>query len=174
MSPAYPHTPMCPLRHESSWTAGKMTCVCPSFSSLSACEEASHSARSRPFLPVIPAPHLSPLSSHILGPDPGHLASLLFPHRTGSPLLVGADNVLELQMDTANEGEGAYEAELAVHLPQGAHYMRARSNVEVRPPPWEQYTGPGSRWSLGSLVSLPESLSSLLLCSQRCNFLFFI
>ncbi|XP_025217830.1 integrin alpha-IIb [Theropithecus gelada] len=49
---------------------------------------------------------------------------------TGSPLLVGADNVLELQMDTANEGEGAYEAELAVHLPQGAHYMRARSNVE--------------------------------------------
>ncbi|XP_011523051.2 integrin alpha-IIb isoform X1 [Homo sapiens] len=49
---------------------------------------------------------------------------------TGSPLLVGADNVLELQMDAANEGEGAYEAELAVHLPQGAHYMRALSNVE--------------------------------------------
>ncbi|XP_017731558.1 PREDICTED: integrin alpha-IIb isoform X2 [Rhinopithecus bieti] len=49
---------------------------------------------------------------------------------TGSPLLVGADNVLKLQMDTANEGEGAYEAELAVHLPQGAHYMRALSNVE--------------------------------------------
>ncbi|KAK2110734.1 Integrin alpha-IIb [Saguinus oedipus] len=49
---------------------------------------------------------------------------------TGSPLLVGADNVLELQMDAANKGEGAYEAELAVHLPQGAHYMRALSNVE--------------------------------------------
>ncbi|EHH58199.1 hypothetical protein EGM_07993 [Macaca fascicularis] len=49
---------------------------------------------------------------------------------TGSPLLVGADNVLELQMDTANEGEGAYEAELSVHLPQGAHYMRARSGFE--------------------------------------------
>ncbi|XP_012299421.2 integrin alpha-IIb isoform X2 [Aotus nancymaae] len=49
---------------------------------------------------------------------------------TGSPLLVGADNVLELQMDAANKGEGAYEAELAVHLPQGAHYMRALSNIE--------------------------------------------
>lgn len=35
-------------------------------------------------------------------------------------------------MDAANEGEGAYEAELAVHLPPGAHYMRAVSNVEVR------------------------------------------
>uniref|UniRef100_A0A2K5EAV8 Integrin subunit alpha 2b n=1 Tax=Aotus nancymaae TaxID=37293 RepID=A0A2K5EAV8_AOTNA len=49
---------------------------------------------------------------------------------TGSPLLVGADNVLELQMDAANKGEGAYEAELAVHLHQGAHYMRALSNIE--------------------------------------------
>ncbi|XP_054565094.1 integrin alpha-IIb [Eptesicus fuscus] len=48
----------------------------------------------------------------------------------GAPLLIGADNVLELKMDAANEGEGAYEAELAVHLPQGAHYMRAVSNVQ--------------------------------------------
>ncbi|XP_038183611.1 integrin alpha-IIb [Arvicola amphibius] len=47
-----------------------------------------------------------------------------------SPLLIGADNVLELKIDAANEGEGAYEAELAVHLPPGAHYMRALSNVE--------------------------------------------
>nr|XP_012642183.1 integrin alpha-IIb isoform X1 [Microcebus murinus] len=49
---------------------------------------------------------------------------------TGSPLLVGADNVLELQMDAANKGEGAYEAELATRLPAGAHYMQALSNVE--------------------------------------------
>ncbi|XP_053426305.1 integrin alpha-IIb [Nycticebus coucang] len=49
---------------------------------------------------------------------------------TSSPLLVGADNVLELQMDAANKGEGAYEAELAVHLPSGAYYMHALSNVE--------------------------------------------
>ncbi|XP_039702645.1 integrin alpha-IIb isoform X2 [Pteropus medius] len=48
----------------------------------------------------------------------------------GSPLLIGADNVLELQMEAANNGEGAYEAELAVYLPPGAHYMRALSNVE--------------------------------------------
>ncbi|KAM4842872.1 integrin alpha-IIb [Thomomys bottae] len=47
-----------------------------------------------------------------------------------SPLLIGADNILELQMDAVNEGEGAYEAELAVHLPPGAHYMRAFSNME--------------------------------------------
>lgn len=47
-----------------------------------------------------------------------------------SPLLIGADNVLELKIDAANEGEGAYEAELAVHLPPGAHYMRALSDVE--------------------------------------------
>uniref|UniRef100_A0A8C3VYH6 Integrin alpha-IIb n=1 Tax=Catagonus wagneri TaxID=51154 RepID=A0A8C3VYH6_9CETA len=49
---------------------------------------------------------------------------------TGSPLLIGADNVLELHVDAANEGEGAYEAELVVHLPPGAHYMRALSNVK--------------------------------------------
>ncbi|KAL2764887.1 integrin alpha-IIb preproprotein, partial [Daubentonia madagascariensis] len=49
---------------------------------------------------------------------------------TGYPLLVGADNVLELQMNAANEGEGAYEAELATRLPPGAHYMHALSDVE--------------------------------------------
>ncbi|XP_058417162.1 integrin alpha-IIb [Diceros bicornis minor] len=48
----------------------------------------------------------------------------------GSPLLIGVDNVLELQMDAANKGEGAYEAELAVHLPPGAHYMQALSNIK--------------------------------------------
>lgn len=37
-------------------------------------------------------------------------------------------------MDAANEGEGAYEAELAVFLPPGAHYMRAVSNMEEPPP----------------------------------------
>ncbi|XP_074080402.1 integrin alpha-IIb [Macrotis lagotis] len=48
----------------------------------------------------------------------------------GSPLLIGADNVLELQVDTSNEGEGAYEAELAVYLPPGAHFMQALSDVK--------------------------------------------
>lgn len=40
--------------------------------------------------------------------------------------------MLELKIEAANDGEGAYEAELAVHLPPGAHYMRALSNIEVR------------------------------------------
>ncbi|KAI4556835.1 hypothetical protein MJT46_020022, partial [Ovis ammon polii x Ovis aries] len=62
--------------------------------------------------------------------QPPWLYSLLNHHRKGSPLLIGADNVLELRMDAANEGEGAYEAELAVFLPPGAHYMRAVSNME--------------------------------------------
>lgn len=49
---------------------------------------------------------------------------------TGSPLMIGADNVLQLQVNAANEGEGAYEAELVVHLPPGAHYMQAFGNME--------------------------------------------
>ncbi|XP_074117207.1 integrin alpha-IIb isoform X6 [Sminthopsis crassicaudata] len=48
----------------------------------------------------------------------------------GSPLVIGADNVLKLQVDTSNEGEGAYEAELAVHLPQGSHFMQALSDIK--------------------------------------------
>lgn len=76
---------------------------------------------------------LSPVLPPDSGPEPGLF--LLSSRRTGSPLLIGADNVLELKMDAANEGEGAYEAELAVHLPLGAHYMRALSDVEVRAPP---------------------------------------
>ncbi|XP_033619035.1 integrin alpha-IIb [Fukomys damarensis] len=48
---------------------------------------------------------------------------------TGSPLLIGAENLLELHASVANEGEGAYEAELAVQLPPGAHYMRALSDL---------------------------------------------
>ncbi|KAM6174668.1 integrin alpha-IIb [Erethizon dorsatum] len=47
----------------------------------------------------------------------------------GAPLLIGAENLLELRVATANEGEGAYEAELAVQLPLGAHYMRALSDM---------------------------------------------
>uniref|UniRef100_F6RI44 Integrin subunit alpha 2b n=1 Tax=Monodelphis domestica TaxID=13616 RepID=F6RI44_MONDO len=48
----------------------------------------------------------------------------------GSPLLIRADNVLELRVNASNEGEGAYEAELAVHLPPGAHFMQALSDVK--------------------------------------------
>ncbi|XP_021095858.1 integrin alpha-IIb isoform X1 [Heterocephalus glaber] len=47
----------------------------------------------------------------------------------GAPLLIGAENLLELHATVANEGEGAYEAELALQLPPGAHYMRALSDM---------------------------------------------
>ncbi|XP_023573970.1 integrin alpha-IIb isoform X2 [Octodon degus] len=47
----------------------------------------------------------------------------------GAPLLIGAENLLEVRVAAANEGEGAYEAELAVQLPPGAHYVRALSDV---------------------------------------------
>lgn len=76
--------------------------------------------------------HCPPSAASPLTPSPQLHSSL--PHRTtGSPLLIGADNVLELQIEAVNEGEGAYEAELVVRLPPGAHYMRALSNIEVGP-----------------------------------------
>lgn len=101
-----------------------------------------------------PIHYPQPLSSQTASLDPASSALLPSPHRKGSPLLIGADNVLELQMEAANEGEGAYEAELAVYLPPGAHYMRALSNIEVRHPPplphQGHYLGPGRCWSLDS------------------------
>lgn len=107
-----------------------------------------------PLCPMRPVSHLGPRSSsQILYLDSAFLTSPISPHRMGSPLLIGADNVLELQIDAANEGEGAYEAELAVHLPAGAHYMRALSNIEVSPPPW------GIARDLGSGSQLPHESS---------------
>lgn len=68
-------------------------------------------------------------------------------------------------MDAANEGEGAYEAELAVHLPQGAHYMRAVSNVQVSPW-WRALLGPERyRPSPPSEPPLP------MLCCKSCDLL---
>ncbi|XP_038609860.1 integrin alpha-IIb [Tachyglossus aculeatus] len=49
---------------------------------------------------------------------------------SGGPLLVGADNVLELHVAAANEGEGAYEAELALRLPPSTHFMRAATTQQ--------------------------------------------
>lgn len=54
------------------------------------------------------------------------------PCRAGAPLLIGAENLLKLGVTAANEGEGAYEAELAIQLPLGAHYMQALSDLPVR------------------------------------------
>lgn len=91
----------------------------------------SHCVRGSPTLSALSLRALpeSPLLLLASGPKP---STSPHTHRGDSPLLIGADNVLELKIDAANEGEGAYEAELAVHLPPGAHYMRALSNVEVR------------------------------------------
>lgn len=78
--------------------------------------------------------------------------------------------MLKLQMDAANEGEGAYEAEMAVHLPPCAHYMRAFSNTEVRLPPQDVtwLPGPERCCSLGL-----SSILSLTLCCKSCDSFFF-
>ncbi|KYO46606.1 integrin alpha-V isoform C [Alligator mississippiensis] len=46
-------------------------------------------------------------------------------------LLIGAENMVHIKADAANEGEGAFEAELQVQLPPSAHYQRAVSNMQV-------------------------------------------
>ncbi|KYO46604.1 integrin alpha-V isoform A [Alligator mississippiensis] len=45
-------------------------------------------------------------------------------------LLIGAENMVHIKADAANEGEGAFEAELQVQLPPSAHYQRAVSNMQ--------------------------------------------
>lgn len=74
-------------------------------------------------------------------------------------------------MDAANEGEGAYEAELAVHLPPGAHYMRAISNIEV------MLHFRGITMDLGGARALAlifhlRAPTSLPHCSKNCDFFF--
>lgn len=63
-------------------------------------------------------------------------------------------------MDAANEGEGAYEAELAVYLPPGAHYMRAVSNIEVSPHPGVD----GDLGSTGALILISHLRAPISLC----------
>ncbi|XP_025063061.1 integrin alpha-IIb isoform X2 [Alligator sinensis] len=45
-------------------------------------------------------------------------------------LLIGAETMVHIKADAANEGEGAFEAELQVQLPPSAHYQRAVSNIQ--------------------------------------------
>ncbi|KAM9296273.1 integrin alpha-IIb-like [Gastrophryne carolinensis] len=40
------------------------------------------------------------------------------------PLVIGEDNLVQIYFTAMNFGEGAYEAELHVNLPPGAHYMK--------------------------------------------------
>ncbi|XP_068775368.1 integrin alpha-IIb isoform X2 [Struthio camelus] len=48
----------------------------------------------------------------------------------GTRLLIGAENVVHLRINASNAGEGAFEAELRVQLPPGAHYQKAVSNIQ--------------------------------------------
>lgn len=74
-------------------------------------------------------------------------------------------------MEAANEGEGAYEAELAVHLPPGAHYMRALSNIEVRPPPRGTVADLEGAGAL-LLISHLRAPTSLMPSFKSCDFFF--
>ncbi|XP_075033402.1 integrin alpha-IIb [Mixophyes fleayi] len=55
-------------------------------------------------------------------------------HLSGSwseePLVIGVDNLVHVYFIATNFGEGAYEAELHVLLPSGAHYMQVLGEAE--------------------------------------------
>lgn len=58
---------------------------------------------------------------------------LLCLRKRGYYLLIGAENVVLIRLETENAGEGAYEAELVVKLPHGAYLQRANSSsAQVR------------------------------------------
>ncbi|XP_018410675.1 PREDICTED: integrin alpha-IIb-like [Nanorana parkeri] len=48
------------------------------------------------------------------------------------PLVIGDDNLAQIHFDAENLGEGAYEAELHVTLPPGAHYMQIEGETEEK------------------------------------------
>ncbi|XP_026574063.1 integrin alpha-IIb [Pseudonaja textilis] len=51
-------------------------------------------------------------------------------HTNEAFLLIGAENVVLIQITATNAGEGAYEAELIVELPFGAYFQRANSSAQ--------------------------------------------
>ncbi|XP_030077680.1 integrin alpha-IIb isoform X2 [Microcaecilia unicolor] len=46
------------------------------------------------------------------------------------PLLIGDDNIIQILFNASNEGEGAYETELYVHLPTEAHFVQTVWDME--------------------------------------------
>lgn len=60
------------------------------------------------------------------------LFSFLYTDRRTDPLLIGDENPALLIITAENHGEGAYEAELYVHLPSQTHYQGVLSDREVR------------------------------------------
>lgn len=55
----------------------------------------------------------------------------MFLYRDRTELIIGDDNLLMLTINAANEGEGAYEAELHVTLPPEADYIGVERRREV-------------------------------------------
>ncbi|OCT60024.1 integrin subunit alpha 2b S homeolog isoform X1 [Xenopus laevis] len=51
---------------------------------------------------------------------------------SADPLLIGIDNLVHVLFNATNSGEGAYEAELHVWLPVGAHYMQVLGKAEEK------------------------------------------
>ncbi|XP_069490382.1 integrin alpha-IIb isoform X2 [Ambystoma mexicanum] len=50
--------------------------------------------------------------------------------RIQSPLLIGDENLVQILFNATNSGEGAYEAELHVHLPLNAHFSQVIRDTE--------------------------------------------
>lgn len=48
------------------------------------------------------------------------------------PLVIGVDNLAQIHFHARNQGEGAFEAELHIWLPSGAHYMQVLSEAEEK------------------------------------------
>ncbi|KAM3923872.1 integrin alpha-IIb [Leptodactylus fuscus] len=48
------------------------------------------------------------------------------------PLVIGIDNLAQIHFHAGNLGEGAYEAELYIWLPSGAHYMQVLSETKEK------------------------------------------
>nr|XP_033774507.1 integrin alpha-IIb isoform X2 [Geotrypetes seraphini] len=46
------------------------------------------------------------------------------------PLFIGDDNIIQIQFNASNEGEGAYETELYLHLPLEAHFVQTVWDME--------------------------------------------
>uniref|UniRef100_A0A803JCY1 Integrin subunit alpha 2b n=1 Tax=Xenopus tropicalis TaxID=8364 RepID=A0A803JCY1_XENTR len=51
---------------------------------------------------------------------------------SADPLVIGVDNLVHIEFIATNSGEGAYEAELYVWLPPGAHYMQVLGEAEEK------------------------------------------
>ncbi|KAG8139851.1 hypothetical protein E2320_002594 [Naja naja] len=51
-------------------------------------------------------------------------------HTNEAFLLIGAENVVLIQVTATNSGEGAYETELIMELPLGAYFQRANSSAQ--------------------------------------------